>query len=224
MREINQILKMEQEKVLEISLQISEISKNEANNLLEQRLAVGEKESADEEDFTNDASELLAPNSKYFKDGQTYETDDNGNIYKINGKLSPDLAYVLNGNAYKTDEKGRIIICESNPHKTPENMRDINAQTKVGGKDRKSGDQGGHIVGRDMGGDGGLGNLIPMDSRINQSDYKRMEKHIDNLLKEKKMYSLKLRLNMLRILIARQKLLQQLRLMEKIQFIYSTII
>lgn len=37
-----------------------------------------------------------------------------------------------------------------------------------------------------MNGDGGIGNLVAMDSKINQSDYKRMEYDIKNALDEKK--------------------------------------
>lgn len=123
---------------------------------------------------------------------RTEKDDDNGNNYtNEHGKLLPNKEYVLNGNVYTTDEHGRIIRCESIPKRTPENTRDTDAQTTVGGEDRRDGDQGGHIVGRDMGGDGGLGNLIPMDSRINQSDYKRMENKIKQALEEGKEVSTK---------------------------------
>ena len=108
------------------------------------------------------------------------KTDDNGNVYMKDGKLLPNSTYELNGNTYTTDEKGRIVACEATPNRTPENSRDIDAQREVGGEDRRLGDQGGHNVSRDMGGDAGLGNLVPMDSRINQSDYKRMENDIKN--------------------------------------------
>ena len=114
------------------------------------------------------------------------ETDDNGKPYMFDGKLLPNTTYEVNGSVYKTDDKGRIIYCESKPQRTPENPRDIEAQSKAGGNDRKPGDQGGHIVGRDINGDGGAGNLIAMDSRINQSDYKRMENGIKRTLDEGK--------------------------------------
>ena len=52
------------------------------------------------------------------------------------------------------------------PYLSPENLRDNDAQTQAGGMDRKPGDQGGHIIGRDLNGDGGAGNLVAMDSRI----------------------------------------------------------
>ena len=116
----------------------------------------------------------------------TYKTDDNGNIYCIDGKLQPNITYELNGSIYTTDEKGRIIRCEAKPVRSPENPRDNEAQRQAGGKDRKPNDQGGHIVGRDMNGDSGIGNLIAMDSKINQSDYKRMENDIKTALVEGK--------------------------------------
>lgn len=108
--------------------------------------------------------------------------DDNGNVYCVGNKLLPDTTYELNGNVYTTDDKGRIIRCKATPVRTPENPRDNEAQQQVGGNDRKPNDQGGHIVGRDINGNGGIGNLIPMDSKINQSDFKRMENDIKNAL------------------------------------------
>lgn len=112
--------------------------------------------------------------------------DDNGNVYCIDGKLLPNSTYELNGNIYATDDKGRIISCDANPARTPENPRDNKAQQEAGGEDRKPTDQGGHIVGRDLNGDGGIGNLLAMDSKINQSDYKRMENDIKDALDEGK--------------------------------------
>lgn len=114
------------------------------------------------------------------------KADDNGSRYMEDGKLLPNTTYVLNGNRYRTDDKGRIIHCESNPQRTPENPRDPKAQTQAGGSDRKPGDQGGHIIGRDISGDGGSGNLVPMDSRINESDYKRMEMDVKRSIDEGK--------------------------------------
>lgn len=108
--------------------------------------------------------------------------DDNNVEYIDDGKLLGETTYTLNGNEYSTDEHGRIINCESTPTLSPETSRDIGAQINAGGDDRQVGDQGGHIVGRDLGGDPGLGNMSAMDSRINQSDYKRMENDIKRSL------------------------------------------
>lgn len=126
------------------------------------------------------------PNNTYEIDGTVYKTDDRGEIYSADGKLYPNDTYELNGNIYTTDENGRIIDVQAKPTRTPENARDGDAQKDAGGNDRREGDQGGHIVGRDMGGDGGEGNLVAMDSKINQSDYKRMENDIKRALDDGK--------------------------------------
>lgn len=111
-------------------------------------------------------------------EGKIYVYDDNGKPYLVDGKLEPNTTYELNGTKYETDENRRIVKCEAHPERTPENSRDIDAQAEAGGKDRREGDQGGHIQSRDLGGDAGKGNLVAMDSRINQSDYKKMENDI----------------------------------------------
>lgn len=112
--------------------------------------------------------------------------DDNGKPYMVNGELLPNNTYELNGNVYETDDQGRIITCNGIPQIMPENPRDNKAQQESGGEDRRDGDQGGHIIGRDMGGDSGAGNLVPMDGRLNQSDFKRMENEIKKALADGK--------------------------------------
>ena len=126
------------------------------------------------------------PNNMYVLDEVDYKTDDNGDIYCIDGKLQPNATYEPNGNIYTTDDNERIISCEARPIRSPENPRENEAQLQAGGADRRPNDQGGHIVGRDMNGDSGIGNLVAMDSKINQSDYKRMENDIKSTLDEGK--------------------------------------
>lgn len=145
-------------------------------------------ESSNTSDVANQNAETgeNKPNSTFEKDGVTCKTDDNGNVYMTDGKLDPNSTYELNGSTYTTDDKGRITSCEAKPQRSPENPRDNDAQRGAGGDDRKENDQGGHIVGRDLNGDGGGGNLVAMDSKINQSDYKRMENDVKNSLDEGK--------------------------------------
>jgi hypothetical protein len=129
--------------------------------------------------FNKPASEYDKPLGLYADAEKGVKTDDNGKEYTDeNGKLLPNTEYVLHENIYKTDDKGRIISCESAPKDGAVNPRDEKAQKEAGGEDRKTTDVGGHIVAHEMGGDNGLGNLIPMDGRLNNSDYKRMENQI----------------------------------------------
>ncbi len=123
----------------------------------------------------------LLPNTSYQLDKVNYKTDDNSIIYCVGGKIQPNCTYQLNGNIYKTDKNGNKVKCFEKPKPSPE-KRDIVAQKKVGGTDRKAGDQGGHIVACSFGGDSGIGNLVAMDSRINQGDYKDMESYTKKAL------------------------------------------
>lgn len=132
----------------------------------------------------DDGTVVTLPDAKAYEN--VTKTDDNGTVYLKDGELEPNTTYELNGNTYTTDEQGRIIRCEATPERSPENPRDVNAQLQAGGEDRRPSDQGGHIVGRDLNGDGGAGNLVAMDYKINQSDYKRMENDIKAALDEGK--------------------------------------
>lgn len=118
--------------------------------------------------------------------------DDVGEIYSENGELKPNATYILNNTIYKTDDMGRITDCEAVPQYNPDNSRDNQEQRIVGGEDRQPGDQGGHLLGRDINGDPGIGNMIAMDSRINQSDYKRMENDIKAELEAGRNVSMKI--------------------------------
>lgn len=49
------------------------------------------------------------PNNEYTLDGIKYKTDDNGSVYKCDGKYYPDDWFVLNENLYVTDSNGEVI-------------------------------------------------------------------------------------------------------------------
>ena len=139
-------------------------------------------EDAESEDI--DLNETYEPNSTISKGGNTYDTDDNGKIYKINGMdLLPNSEYEIDGNKYKTDEKGRIVSVEACPKSTPEGERDTKAQEQAGGEDRRENDQGGHILARILGGYKGIENMVAMWEKVNTGPYKKMENEIVNAVK-----------------------------------------
>ena len=142
---------------------------------------------ADEQEKV-DLTKQYEPNSKFEINGQTYETDDNGYIYKIDGyELMPDCEYTIDGVTYKTDSLGRIVSCDGNATSTPDGERDEKAQKMAGGEDRRPGDQGGHILARIFGGAKGIENMLAMrGTAINQSVYKRMENEIGKALEDGK--------------------------------------
>ena len=106
-------------------------------------------------DLGNNVESDLEPNTIYRINHDIYETDDNGNVYKVNGKLLENTTYEINAISYTTDEFGRIISWDCKSTYEPENERDNNAQIESGGEDRQEGDDGGHLVARILGGPSG---------------------------------------------------------------------
>ena len=100
------------------------------------------------------------------------KTDDNGKIYSQNGELVPNNEYKLNGYSYKTDEFGRISQVNGNIQLPKETVSRPNLPEI---KDAREGDHKGHVVAHDLGGADTEGNLVPMDPRLNQSDYRKLE-------------------------------------------------
>jgi filamentous hemagglutinin len=53
-------------------------------------------------------------------------------------------------------------------------------QKIAGGADRKQGDQGGHLVARIFNGPGDGINMVPMSKKVNQKEYRAMEKTLSD--------------------------------------------
>lgn len=122
---------------------------------------------------------------------ETVAKDDNGKEYMKNGELLPNNEYTINeNNTYKTDEQSRITSYDSKPKYTTEGSRDLTEQKEIGGDERKSDDDGGHLVAKVLGGSEGKENLVPMRRTINRGDYKKMENEIAAACKENKDVSL----------------------------------
>lgn len=128
----------------------------------------------------------LETNTKYEIDGDLYETDDNGDIYKKNIGLMSNTVYEKKGITYITDDKSRISIWNGEPGYEPENERDGGAQIESGGEDRENGDDGGHLVARILGGSSGIENIVPMRDTVNRGDYKKSENEIAEAKKQGK--------------------------------------
>lgn len=105
--------------------------------------------------------------------------------YDGNGDLRPYAKYELNGYYYETDANGRISHAHADL-RLEDADRNLNAQRKVGKEGGETGYDGGHIIASQFGGDGGIGNLIPMKSDLNRAggDYYRMEQGFKSALKE----------------------------------------
>lgn len=108
---------------------------------------------------------------------KTCLTDATGNIFKVDGELLPNIKYILKGITYETDELGRIVkvtftqLTKKNHARLPIE----NTMEEIGRGFQKVGDDRGHLIGDQFGGDNTLANIVPMNYRLNRGAYKEME-------------------------------------------------
>lgn len=117
------------------------------------------------------------PDTVYEKGAHTFETDDNGSIFKIDGNLQPNSEYVKEGYTYTTDDLGRIISASGQLQiKDHIGRYDIEApMSEIGKGDQQKGDERGHLIGDQFNGSPGKENLVPMSHDLNHGDYLNME-------------------------------------------------
>ena len=131
---------------------------------------------------------MKEPNSTYELNDHIYKTDDNGNIYNVDGKNLPNCKYELNGYEYETDEKGRIIRAEGDlelpPYQPrPSKLPDIEDRRTE--EDERGRDDKGHLIAHEFGGADTEGNLVPMNSEVNEyGDFRKLERELKNAKEE----------------------------------------
>ena len=69
--------------------------------------------------------EVFNPHAQFEIDGISYETDDFGNIFKVDGEVPPDAEYVLNGVEYRSDTYGQIFKVDEAESAIEGNGRDV---------------------------------------------------------------------------------------------------
>lgn len=124
-----------------------------------------------------------AKNESEVKDGPKEFFDDNENKYREGDHLIPNNEYEINEYKYKTDDQGRIASAEGkiriDPH--TRNMEDVRSK---GIQEYHKNDQQGHLIGLRFGGSDRLENLVPMEAKLNQGDYAKMEKTLADAAKD----------------------------------------
>ena len=76
------------------------ISESEMDKIIQDML--------DECKAENEQESKLEANTEYYHDGVCCSTDDNGEIYKEDGKCIPRMEYTLNGDTFKVDDNGDV--------------------------------------------------------------------------------------------------------------------
>lgn len=125
----------------------------------------------------------------YEKGNHTFETNDKGNIYKIDGDLIPSNEYTVRGYDYKTDDHGRIISACGDLHwKDHEGRLPLDVDIhQIGKGSERADDDRGHLIADEFNGSNGIENLVPMNSDLNRNgDYRNLEKEWEQALYDKK--------------------------------------
>ncbi|MEY0291136.1 DNA/RNA non-specific endonuclease, partial [Providencia rettgeri] len=113
------------------------------------------------------------------------KSGNKGDWNKQLNKPEPNTIYQVDGNkTYKTDSQGRVETVEA---KLSLNSNDRNTyqQCKVG-KCGVAGDEGGHLIATIFTGPGEKLNIVPMNSNLNRSEWKKMENSWAKALKDNK--------------------------------------
>ena len=121
-----------------------------------------------------------AGKSSVVKYGDQYDKIGNKKVLKSNVEYTDS-----NGYKYLTDNNGRISNVQGNLQ-LGEGTRNEYAQRTVGGVDRLTADDGGHLIGSQFNGSGQIDNLVPQNSSINRvgGEWYKMEQRWADALKE----------------------------------------
>ncbi len=102
--------------------------------------------------------------------------DDNEDVYRIGNDLLPNTEYIKNDYKYKTDEEGRIVSAEGKLQiKDHKGRKEMESREVLDKNNYREKDQKGHLIADRFNGTGGLENLVPMDAKLNQGDYSKLE-------------------------------------------------
>lgn len=105
--------------------------------------------------------------------------DDQNVKYREGDRLLPNTQFMMKGYEYSTDEKGRIVSAKGKL-RIDSRKRDMEDVKKIENQEYKEKDDRGHLIAHMFGGSDRLENLIPMNAKLNQGDYKSMEEMLKN--------------------------------------------
>ncbi len=111
--------------------------------------------------------------------------DDNGVKYREDDNLIPNNEYEVRGYQYKTDGEGRIVEASGKlKMKDPDYERDMESVRHKEGQEYRDTDDRGHLIGHQFGGSDRLENLVPMDAKLNQGDFVKLETTLADAVKD----------------------------------------
>ena len=143
----------------------------------ERDMSVSELNDSVESEFNAVANEETNK-SEYF--------DDNGVKYREGNELLPNNEFEINSYTYKTDGEGRVISAEGKLQvKNHEGRFDMDSRSALDKGDMRETDDRGHLIADRFNGSGGIENLVPMDSDLNQhGDYNKLEGTLSDAVRD----------------------------------------
>lgn len=117
--------------------------------------------------------------------GETEYYDDNGTKYREGDSLLPNTQFEVRGYQYETDDQGRVISAEGQLRlRDPSYEREMEDVRKMDGQEYKTTDDRGHLIGHQFDGSDKLENLVPMDAKLNQGDFVKLENTLADAVKD----------------------------------------
>ena len=139
-------------------------------------------------DIKSDSTMSVKDSGKFWDDevkSGDKVTDDNGKVYRSGNELKPNNTFEVNGYKYKTDSHGRVKSAEGVLQKKDhDGRRTMESRDKVDKGDMKTTDDRGHLIADRFNGSGGIENLVPMDAKLNQGDYKALESTLSDAVND----------------------------------------
>ena len=119
------------------------------------------------------------------KKGAKEYCDDNGTKYREGDSLLPNTQFEVRGYRYKTDEQGRVVSAEGQlRRRDPSYTRKMEDVRSIDGQEYKTTDDRGHLIGHRFDASDKLENLVPMDAKLNQGDYVKLENTLAAAVKD----------------------------------------
>lgn len=144
----------------------------------------GKQTTQEVNDFWKGEFQKESETAKAESGAQEYR-DDNGVKYREGDSLVPNNEYEVRGYKYKTDGEGRIVEASGKlKMKDPDYERDMESVRHKEGQEYRDTDDRGHLIGHQFGGSDRLENLVPMDAKLNQGDFVKLETTLADAVKD----------------------------------------
>ena len=177
---------------------INELKNSESTDIIETKvekfndakamneMSFKEAESFWKSEFHDQAEQAKAQETESTENAGAKEYfDDNGTKYREGDSLLPNTHFEVRGYEYETDDQGRVVSAEGQLRmKDPGYERNMEDVRKMDGQEYRTTDDRGHLIGHQFDASDRLENLVPMDAKLNQGDFVKLENTLADAVKD----------------------------------------